>query len=249
MEKKVALITGASAGIGRATALKFAQKGYRTAICDIDEKGLAEVTEELLGLGYDTLSIPCDISIAEEVQSLIEKIIKKFGQLDAACNNAGIEGYTALTADYTIEEWDRIMGINLRGQWLCMKYEIPQMIEKGGSIINMSSILGSVAYAGAPAYTAAKHGLIGLTKVAALDYADKNIRVNAVCPAFVDTPMLRRAGITSDSETMKEIIRLHPIGRLGKPEEIADAVVWLASEEASFITGHALLVDGGYLAR
>lgn len=249
MNIKVALITGASAGIGKATALKFAQKGYKTVICDVDEEGLAKVSDQLKHAGHETLVIPCDISIPTEVESMIEKTINQYGQLDAACNNAGIEGKSALTADYTIEEWNRIIGVNLSGQWLCMKYEIPHMLEGGGSIINMSSILGTVAYAQAPGYTAAKHGLIGLTKAAALDYADKKIRVNVVCPGFIDTPMLNRVGITSDPETKKAVIALHPLGRLGKAEEIANAVVWLASDEASFITGHALLVDGGYVAR
>lgn len=247
--KKVALITGASAGIGKATALKFAEHGYRIVICDVDEDGLQKLRKEIEKSGRECHSVVCDVSDVNSVRSLIESTISNFGQLDAACNNAGIEGKMALTADYTIDEWERVLNINLRGQWLCMKYEIPQMLQDGGSIINMSSILGSVAYENAPAYTAAKHGLIGLTKAAALDYADRNIRVNAVCPGFIETPMLDRAGITTDEETKKSVINLHPLGRLGKAEEVANAVVWLASGEASFITGHTLLVDGGYVVR
>ncbi|MGD8747054.1 MAG: SDR family oxidoreductase [Balneolaceae bacterium] len=249
MEKRVALVTGASSGIGKQTALKFAQKGYRTVICDLNDDDLYEVEDEITNEGGEALALTCDIAHADEVKGMINKIIQEFGRLDVACNNAGIEGTTALTADYTIDEWDRVMNVNLRGQWLCMKYEIPQMIEHGGSIINMSSILGQVAFEQAPGYVAAKHGLIGLTKAAALDYAKQNIRINAVCPGFIDTPMLDRAGITTDPDTKKSIIALHPIGRLGKAEEIANAVVWLASDEASFITGHSLLVDGGYVIK
>ncbi|MGD8426413.1 MAG: SDR family oxidoreductase [Balneolaceae bacterium] len=249
MEKRVALVTGASSGIGKQTALKFAQKGYRTVICDLNDDDLYEVEDEITNEGGEVLALTCDIAHADEVKGMIDKIIQEFGRLDVACNNAGIEGTTALTADYTIDEWDRVMNVNLRGQWLCMKYEIPQMIEHGGSIINMSSILGQVAFEQAPGYVAAKHGLIGLTKAAALDYAKQNIRINAVCPGFIDTPMLDRAGITTDPDTKKSIIALHPIGRLGKAEEIANAVVWLASDEASFITGHSLLVDGGYVIK
>jgi len=249
MEKRVALVTGASSGIGKATAIKFAQKGYQTAICDIDEEKLSTVAEEIEKIGGEVLTVTCDIAAADEVESMVDKIIDTFGRLDVACNNAGIEGTSALTADYTIDEWDRMMNVNLRGQWICMKYEIPHMLESGGSIINMSSILGQVAFEQAPGYVAAKHGLIGLTKAAALDYASKNIRINAVCPGFIETPMLERAGITTDPETRKSIISLHPLGRLGTVDEIADAVVWLSSDEASFITGHSLVVDGGYVIK
>ena len=248
MEKRVALVTGASSGIGKETALTFARKGYETAICDLKED-IFELEDQMRADGFKVLAVPCDISVAEDVKSMIDQIVDHFGQLDVACNNAGIEGSSALTADYTIDEWDRIMNVNLRGQWLCMKYEIPQMLKNGGSIINMSSILGQVAFEQAPGYVAAKHGLIGLTKAAALDYASQGIRINAVCPGFIETPMLDRAGITTDPDTKKTIISLHPIGRLGKVEEIASAVVWLASEEASFITGHSLLVDGGYVIK
>jgi len=248
MEKRVALVTGASSGIGKETALTFARKGYETAICDLKED-IFELEDQMRADGFKVLAVPCDISVAEDVKSMIDQIVDHFGQLDVACNNAGIEGSSALTADYTIDEWDRIMNVNPRGQWLCMKYEIPQMLKNGGSIINMSSILGQVAFEQAPGYVAAKHGLIGLTKAAALDYASQGIRINAVCPGFIETPMLDRAGITTDPDTKKTIISLHPIGRLGKVEEIASAVVWLASEEASFITGHSLLVDGGYVIK
>jgi len=249
MKKRVALVTGASSGIGKETALTFARKGYHTAICDLNEESLYELADEIRNKGGKVMVLPCDIAVADEVKNMIDNIITNYGQLDVACNNAGIEGTTALTADYTIDEWDRIMNVNLRGQWLCMKYEIPQMMERGGSIINMSSILGQVAFEQAPGYVAAKHGLIGLTKAAALDYAENGIRINAVCPGFIDTPMLDRAGITTDPETRKAIIALHPMGRLGKVDEIANAVAWLASEEASFITGHSLLVDGGYVIK
>lgn len=249
MEKRVALVTGASSGIGKETALTFARKDYKIAICDLNEEDLFKLANEIESEGGEVLALPCNIAIAEDVKEMVDKIIEEYGQLDVACNNAGIEGTSALTADYTIDEWDRIMNVNLRGQWLCMKYEIPHMLDHGGAIINMSSILGQVAFEQAPGYVAAKHGLIGLTKAAALDYAKNGIRINAVCPGFIETPMLNRAGLTTDPETKKAIIALHPLGRLGKVEEIAKAVVWLASEEASFITGHSLLVDGGYVIK
>lgn len=249
MEKRVALVTGASSGIGKATAIKFAKKDYVTVICDIDEEKLYAAADDIKKVGGEVLTVVCDIAVADEVKSMVDKIIDAYGRLDVACNNAGIEGTSALTADYTIDEWDRIMNVNLRGQWICMKYEIPHMLESGGSIINMSSILGQVAFEQAPGYVAAKHGLIGLTKAAALDYASKNIRINAVCPGFIETPMLERAGITTSPDTKDSIISLHPLGRLGTADEIADAVVWLASDEASFITGHSLLVDGGYVIK
>ena len=247
MDTKVALVTGAGSGIGRATALEFARKEYRTVICDNDEEELRKVASELEQLGGEYLSRQCDITSEEQVAELVANTIERFQRLDVACNNAGIEGERVLTADCSSSEWDRLMNVNLRGQWLCMKYEIPQMLDKGGAIINISSILGVVGYRQAPVYTAAKHGLIGLTRAAALDYAENNIRVNAVCPAFIETPMLERAGITSDQENRKLVEGLHPLGRLGSPEEVANAVIWLASDEASFVTGHSLLVDGGYV--
>ncbi|MFN1834166.1 SDR family oxidoreductase [Balneola sp. MJW-20] len=249
MKDKVALITGGAAGIGRATAIRFAEEGTRVVICDIDNSGLKETEELIKKMGAEVLSLKGSISDSTDVQKIIKETINKFGRLDYACNNAGIEGASAYTADYEEQDWDRVLNINLRGQWLCMKYELPEIIKSGGAIVNVSSILGRVGFAGAPAYTAAKHGLIGLTEAAALEYAEQGVRINAVCPGFIDTPMLERAGITTDKDIMDGIIAMHPIGRLGRSKEIAEAVIWLCSEKSSFVTGHSLLVDGGYVIR
>jgi len=249
MKNKVALVTGAAAGIGRATAILFAEKNIKVAISDVDEDGLQETADLIKEQGGEVLPIIADISKSTEVKNMINNTVGHFGRLDYACNNAGIEGPIATTAEYTEEDWDRVLNINLRGQWLCMKYEIPAMLENGGSIVNVSSILGKVGFANTPAYTAAKHGLIGLTKTAALEYSENGIRINAVCPGFIETPMLERAGITTDKETREQTISLHPIGRLGESEEVAEAIVWITSDKASFISGHSLMVDGGYIAR
>lgn len=250
LKEKVAIVTGAATGIGRATAVALAQEGANVAIADVNEEELRKTLTLVKDEGVEGLQLKTDISQPQQVKKMVEETMDAFGRLDIACNNAGIEGTMKLTADYTVEEWDRVLNINLKGQWLCMKYEIPAMLETGGgSIINMSSILGEVGYAQAAAYTASKHGLVGLTKAAALEYGKEHIRINAICPAFIETPMLERAGITTDEEARKATIALHPIGRLGKAREIADAVVWLASDHSSFVTGHTLLVDGGYTAR
>jgi len=252
MKQKVALVTGAAMGIGRDTAIAFARKGARVVVADRDEEALNETVKLVEKEGGDVIAVKADISDIDDVRAMVDTCVKEFGRLDYACNNAGIGGDLATTGDYTVEGWDRVLNINLRGQFLCMKYEIEAMLkngEEGGSIINISSILGTVGFAQAPAYTAAKHGLVGLTRTAAIEYAAQGIRVNAVCPGFIRTPMLENAGLTSDEETLQQIIALHPAGRLGEPHEVADAIVWLASDEASFVTGHTLLVDGGYTAR
>ncbi|MDX1671623.1 MAG: SDR family oxidoreductase [Balneolaceae bacterium] len=250
MKNKVAVVTGAASGIGRATAVAFARQGVKVTISDVDAEGLEETLQMVEKEGSAGLSLVTDISKPDQIEKMVKETLNDFGRLDYACNNAGIEGVQQPTADYPVDEWDRMMNINLRGQWLCMKHEIPAMLKGGGgSIINISSILGKVGFAQAPAYVAAKHGLIGLTKAAAIEYSAENIRINAVCPAFINTPMLERADITTDKETREMIISMHPIGRLGTSEEVAAAVVWLASDEASFVTGHSLMVDGGYTAR
>ncbi len=250
MKNKVALITGAATGIGRETAIAFARKGADVVISDINKDQLAETKKLVQKEEVEVLSVNADISKEDDIRNMIEKTIEKFGRLDIACNNAGIGGESAPTGEYSTEGWDKVLGINLRGQFMCMKYEIEAMLENGsGSIVNVSSILGHVGFAEAPAYVASKHGLLGLTKTAAIEYASQGIRINAVCPGFIETPMLENAGITTDEEVKQHIISLHPVGRLGKPREIADAVVWLASDEASFVNGHPLLVDGGYVAR
>jgi len=199
--------------------------------------------------GGTAIHVTCDVSQDTDVAQLIDATVRTYGRLDYACNNAGIEGVQTPTADYPADQWDRVLAVNLTGVWLCMKHEIPAMLANGGAIVNMASILGVVGFANAAAYTAAKHGVVGLTKVAAIEYATQGIRVNAVCPAFIATPMLERAGISPGTEMYAMVAGLHPIKRLGTPEEIAEAVLWLCSEKASFVTGHAMLVDGGYVAQ
>lgn len=250
MIDKIAIVTGAAAGIGKETALKFSQRGAKLLISDVDKNGLNELEEIISGRGGEVESVKADVSKEEDVKKMLQAAVETYGTVDFAVNNAGISGGSATTGDYDVEEWDRVMNVNLRGQFLCMKHELELMQKQGfGSIVNLSSILGKVAYAQAPAYVAAKHGLVGLTKTAALEYAEWGIRVNAVCPGFIDTPMLQKAGITSDEETLDSVIAMHPIGRLGKPDEVAQAIVWLCSDNASFVTGHTLMVDGGYTAK
>lgn len=250
MKGTVALITGAAKGIGKETAIAFAKKGADVVITDIDMDTLIETKRVVEGEGVKVLSLKADVSNEKELKDVFQKIQEVFGKLDYAVNNAGIGGESNTSGDYSLEGWDKVMNVNLRGQFLCMKYEIDAMLQNGkGSIINISSILGKVGFAQAPAYTASKHGLIGLTRTAAIEYAQKGIRVNAVCPGFIKTPMLEDAGILSDKATLDYILSLHPMGRLGNPVEIANAIVWLASNDASFITGHTLMVDGGYTAR
>lgn len=247
---KTAIITGAASGIGRVAAIAFAEKGASVVVSDVNKEKLDETAIIINDNGGKVTAIECDVSLPEDVKKLVDETMEKYGRLDIACNNAGVGGEMAPTADYTIEQWDKVLNINLRGQWLCMKHQIPAMQKiDGGSIVNITSILGKVGFANAPAYVAAKHGLVGLTKAAALEYSAQGIRVNAIAPAFIETPMLEDAGLTTDPEMKKTLIDLHPIGRLGKPREVADAIVWLASDEASFITGHTLLVDGGYTAK
>jgi NAD(P)-dependent dehydrogenase (short-subunit alcohol dehydrogenase family) len=248
-ENKIILVTGAASGIGRETAIAFAEKKAIVCISDVDQEGLMDTEEQIQKKGADVLAIRADISDENDVRKQIEAAVKKFGGLDGACNNAGVGGELKATADYSVKEWDRVINTNLRGQWLCMKYQIPEMLKRGGgAIVNVTSILGKVGFANAPAYVAAKHALVGLTKTAAIEYSAKGLRVNAIAPAFIETPMLERAGLTTDMEMKEQISKLHPIGRLGTSREVANAIVWLTSDEASFITGHTLLVDGGYTA-
>lgn len=250
LKDNVAVVTGAATGIGRHTAVAFAKAGAKVTIADVNTEKLQETLSMIERADGTGLMVKTDVSNPKQVEEMVQKTMDEFGKLNYACNNAGIGGEMKNTADYTDKDWDRLMGVNLKGPWLCMKYEIPAMLENGGgSIINMASILGTVGFAQAGLYTASKHGLVGLTKAAALEYAPEHIRINAIGPGFIDTPMLEEAGITTDPDTEKSIVGLHPIGRLGTPDEIANAVLWLASNNSSFVTGHTLLVDGGYTAR
>lgn len=248
MNNKVALVTGAASGIGRATALAFAREGARVVVSDMDVEGGNETVEQIVALNGDAIFVRTDVSVSAEVQHLMQQTIARYGRLDYACNNAGIGGEAALTADYSEESWDKVISINLTGVWLCMKYEIKEMLKQGGgAIVNMASILGWVGFQTAPAYVASKHALLGLTKNAAIEYGTQNIRVNAVCPAFIRTPLIEK---TMSEEVIAQVLTpLHPMGRIGKPEEVAELVIWLCSDKASFVTGGAYLVDGGYVAR
>lgn len=246
--EKVALVTGAASGIGQKCAEFFARDGARVVVADLDEQGGEQTVELVRHAGGEAIFIRTDVSKPEECQAMVNRTVENFGRLDYACNNAGIGGEANLTADYSVEGWQKVINVNLSGVFYCMKYEIPEMLKVGGgAIVNMASILGKVGFATAPAYVAAKHGTVGLTENAALEYSKDGIRVNAVGPGFIKTPMI--STLEEDAETKNLLISLHPIGRLGRPEEVAELVVWLCSYKASFTTGAYYAVDGGYLAR
>src|SRR5438270_2173603 len=243
---KVAFVTGAASGIGRAAALAFTSEGAAVVAADVSEQGNQETARLIEEQGGRALAVRCDVTQAEDVKAALAKTIESFGRLDFAFNNAGIEPRKpAPTAEYEEQQWNRIIDINLRGVFLCLKYEIPLILKQGGgAIVNTSSGAGVIGIKGSPAYTAAKHGVIGLTKAAALDYAAQNIRINAVCPGYIDTPMMGR--FTGDTpEGRAKVIAEEPAGRMGKPEEIAAGVIWLCSEGAAFMVGHAMVIDGG----
>jgi NAD(P)-dependent dehydrogenase (short-subunit alcohol dehydrogenase family) len=244
---KTAIVTGASFGIGRATAIAFAERGANVAIVDNVED--RQTLDAIKAIGGKAIFIKTDVSKTSEVKAMVEKTIAEFGRLDFAFNNAGIEGASAPTADCTEENWDRVIDVNLKGPWLCMKYEIPEMLKAGkGAIVNCSSVAGLVAFPGIPAYVASKHGLAGLTKNAALEYAKQGLRINAVSPGVIKTPMIDRfTGMKKEVE--QQFASMEPLGRLGEPEEVANAVIWLCSDAASFVTGHIMPVDGGWVAQ
>jgi len=219
------------------------------AVADWDEAGARETVRLIADNGGKAIAIKVDVSDPAQVDAMVAQTVKAFGRLDAACNNAGIGGALALTADYPIDEWDKVIAINLRGVFLCMRAEMPHLLQQGGAIVNVASILGTVGFANASAYTAAKHGVVGLTKVAALEYSAKGVRVNAICPAFIETPMLEKAGLLGDPVAKQGLVAVHPIGRLGTSDEIASTIVWMASPAAGFVTGAAVLADGGYCAQ
>jgi NAD(P)-dependent dehydrogenase (short-subunit alcohol dehydrogenase family) len=240
---RVAFITGAASGIGRAAAIAFATEGARVAILDRSADALRTVEASVKEAGGEVLAIACDVSSPDQVEDAIKQIVDRFGRLDIAFNNAGVENKAALVHEIDLAEWDRIIGINLRGTFLCMKHELAQMVKQGGGVVvNTSSGAGIRGVAGGAAYAASKHAIIGLTRSAALDYAKQNIRVNAVLPGNIETPMMDRF----TGGDIQKAIDLEPVGRLGKPEEIAEAVLWMASDLGGFVTGAATVIDGGW---
>lgn len=246
---KVALVTGAGSGMGLATAQAFAEAGAAVVLADVNEAAASLAAEQFVAAGHHAIAVQCDVADEAQVKAMVDLAVSTFGRLDAAFNNAGVNSPVVETADACGEEFDRVNGINLRGVWNCMKYELRHMRAQGsGAIVNCSSLGGLVGIAGRGVYHASKHGVLGLTKSAALEYAARGIRINAVCPGIIETPMV--AGmLASEPEAMQELMKEQPIGRLGRPEEIAAAVLWLCSPGASFVIGHALAVDGGYTVR
>ena len=251
LQDRVALVTGGASGIGRATALAFAREGAKLVIADMDEDGGQQTVHMITENGGEATFVQANVTQATEVEAMIDQTVQTYGRLDCAHNNAGVGSRPRVMLHELPEEsWDRVIDINLKGVWLCMKYEITQMLQQGGgAIVNTASIMGLVgSWSRSGAYNASKHGVIGLTKSAALEYAKSGIRVNAVCPGYIRTPLIEQTlSVNPDMEA--EIVSRHPVGRMGEPGEIAESVVWMCSDAASFVTGHAMTVDGGYVAQ
>lgn len=245
---KVALVTGAASGIGESIALLYAKHGAKVVVSDIDDPGGQDTVDAIVKAGGEALYVHADVSKPEDCMKLVGEALARYDRLDFACNNAGIGGEQNPLAQLSIEGWNRTLAINLSGVFYCMRYEIQAMLKNGGgSIVNMASILGQVGFAGAAAYVSAKHGVVGLTQTAALEYSKLGIRVNAVGPAFIQTPMIE--SVTADPGAAQSLTAAHPIGRLGQPGEVAELVIWLSSDKASFVTGNYYPADGGYLAQ
>ena len=246
-EGKVALVTGAGSGLGRATAKAFAAAGAKVALADANAEAARAAADQLAGLGYQALAISCDVADDAQVEAMVASTVSHFGRLDAAYNNAGVQNTPAEAAESTREDFDRVVSVNLRGVWSCMKFELRQMRKQGsGAIVNCSSIGGLIGGAGRGTYHAAKHGVLGLTTSAALEYAAQGIRINAVCPGLIQTPMSDQMMAAGQADALDAMLKDVPVGRLGRADEIADAVLWLCSSAASLVVGHALAVDGGY---
>ncbi len=246
---KVALITGGGSGIGRATAQIFAREGAKVVVADIVVAGGEETVQLIKAAGGEAVFVKADVARTTDVEAMVKKAVDTYGRLDCAFNNAGIEGVIRPTAEYGEEQWDRVLAVNLKGVWLCMKYEILQMLKQGGgAIVNTASVAGLVGLPGFSAYVAAKHGVNGLTRTAALEYAKSGIRVNAVCPGAIRTAMFER-GVRDNPGLEGQIVAMEPVGRMAAPEEVGEAVVWLCSDAASFVTGLPMAVDGGWVAQ
>lgn len=246
LENKVAIVTGAGSGIGKAISLLYSAEGAKVVVSDIDEKGGNETVAQIKGKGAEAIFVKADTSKPLDNEKLVEQTLKAFGALHIAVNNAGIGGPISVVGEYPVDGWEKVISINLSGVFYGLRYQIPAMLSSGGgSIVNVASILGKVGTKGSAAYVAAKHGVIGLTESAALEYASQNIRINSIGPGYILTPLLS----TLDEAAMKALVGLHPIGRLGKAEEVAALALWLNSDKASFVTGAYYNVDGGYLAQ